>query len=89
MRRLNRFAPLLALLGVLACFFVHVPCGPYSATNGPASDSRAKDVVHFSVGALLVSDIAVRLTEIDAATAPFMTEVSISFTALADTPLRC
>lgn len=28
----------LAVLGVISCFFVHLPCGPYSATNGPAAN---------------------------------------------------
>jgi hypothetical protein len=37
----NSFPSVLAFLGVIACFFFHVPAGPYATTNGPAADERA------------------------------------------------
>ena len=36
------FLTVFALIGVISCFFVHLPCGPFTATNGPGA--RASDL---------------------------------------------
>jgi hypothetical protein len=85
---MNDCAPVLALLGVLACFFIHVPCGPYSATNGPASDARGKSLVQLFIGTLLALNTGLPLIK-DAATSPFVFGTAITPLVQATVPLRC